>query len=342
MKKTFAIMLIAVMAAALLSGCAMNNKDGSYNGGNSLAMSSPGSIIREPMGGYGEAAPSVTYEYSTSASWTDSDGYDKEGPYTDSSIAAKPLSSAGSTGFSEKIIYTAYASIETVDFDETISNVYDLMDFNGAFIESSNIGGRNYAQSYYGWQTYRTARFTVRVPANRLSDMIGSLDVLGNVTSNSSEGQNITSQFYDTESRLSAYRIQEERLLAMLAKTETVADMIEIESRLSDVRYDIESMTSTLRNWQNLVDYSTLTLSINEVEKFTEYTPIQRPYWQQVNDGFGGTLRSIGDFFKDLLKWLIVNIPVIVILAVLVIIAVILIRRSIRRRSKKGEPDKGE
>lgn len=341
MKKTFAIILSVIMLAALLSGCAMGNKDGGYYGGD-LAMSSPGAILRESMGLSVAAAPSATYEYSTSDSWSDSYDYDRNGMGTDPAVTAQQLSSGGNTGFSEKIIYNAYASIETVDFDETINNVYDLMDFNGAFIESSNIGGRNYAQSYYGWQTYRTARFTVRVPANRLSDMIGSLDILGNVTSNSSDGQNITSQFYDTESRLSAYRIQEERLLAMLAKTETVTDMIEIESRLSEVRYDIESMTSTLRNWQNLVDYSTLTLNINEVEKFTEYTPIQRTYWQQVSDGFGGTLRSIGDFFKDLLKWIIVNIPVIVILAVITVIAVILIKRAIRRRAKKEEPEKGE
>ena len=342
MKKTIAIVLVTVFAALMLCGCAMDATGKSDNGMAynrselGIASSSPSAA---PM-------PSAVYEYDVVKALSGEGGYGGydsnmgTGAVTDAFTAQQTSSAGGGDGYSEKIIYNAYANIETIEFDETINNVYELMDFNGAFIESSSIGGRNYAQSYYGWQTYRSARFTLRVPVYRFAAIIDSLSILGNVTSKSSDAENITSQFYDMESRLSSYRTQEERLLAMLAKADTVTDMIEIESRLAEVRYSIESMTTTLRNWQHQVDYSTLHLFIQEVEKLTEYTPIQRSYWQQVSDGFRGTMRSIGEFFKELFKWVVVNIPVLIILAVIIIAAVIVIKRLLKRsRSRmRGTP----
>ena len=62
----------------------------------------------------------------------------------------------------------------------------------------------------------------------------------------------------------------------MLEKAETVADMITIESRLSEVRYNIESVTSQLNNWQHQVDYSTINLSIYEVKELSPEIAIPR------------------------------------------------------------------
>jgi hypothetical protein len=45
---------------------------------------------------------------------------------------------------------------------------------------------------------------------------------------------------------LKTYRVEEERLLSMLEKADTVADMITIESTLSNVRYEIESRSRSL------------------------------------------------------------------------------------------------
>jgi predicted site-specific integrase-resolvase len=63
--------------------------------------------------------------------------------------------------------------------------------------------------------------------------MTEEISSLGNLTYGNMQAQNITSQFIDTQSRLNAYRIEESRLLSMLEKAETVADMITIETRLS-------------------------------------------------------------------------------------------------------------
>lgn len=344
MKKTIAILLCVIIAAALLSGCGAM-KDAGWNASSSgSGGGSWDNMAREEMGyGYDDGAyapmPSSTPGASYNSSASKPGGEITYAMTAGDTMEAEVISNTGGgDGYAEKIIYTASADIETIEFDETINNVYELMALYGAFIEDSYVGGRNYAQSYHGWQTHRTAHFTLRVPVFRLAAMTESLEVLGNVISLNNSAQNITSQFYDTESRLSSYRTQEERLLAMLAKADTVADMIDIEQRLAEVRYSIESMTTTLRNWQNQVDYSTLTIYITEVAKLTEAAPpLQRSYWEQIGDGFGSTLRSVGNFFMQFFKWIVVNIPILAILAVLAIGGAIIPKRMVRRsRMKKA------
>ena len=236
--------------------------------------------------------------------------------------------------FSEKIIYSASADIETIDFDVTIENVYKMLDMHGAFIETSHVSGMDYAQKYYGYQSYRSAQYTLRVPVTAYTAMTDNLSVLGNVTSLSSTAENITAQFTDTQSRLTTYRTEESRLLAMLEKADTVADMIVIEERLSDVRYQIESLTSTLKNWQNQVDYSTVSLYIREVVKLSENTPIQRSYWGQIGDGMKAMLGAIGDFGKGMLKGIIIVSPVLLILAVIAVVIIIIVKKKTRPKIK--------
>ena len=334
MKKITAVLLLVLFATMILTSCSGSPKsvnemwggssgfgyDGEAPAAPPPELQRPGSIPGDMD--YNDALYDTGYT-NTSTSSGQSDGGLVTAGIVDSS-------------FTEKIIYTASADIETVDFDATIEGVYSLLTNNGGFVENSNIGGRNYAQSYHGWQTFRNAQFTLRIPKDRLNAVTASLATLGNVTSLKSNAENITAQFFDTESRLNSYRTQEERLLNMLSKTDNVTDMISIEERLADIRYQIESLTSTLRNWQSSVDYSTLNLYINEVETFSEIETVQYlTYWQQIGDGLETSTRSVGRFFMELFKGLVINLPVIVILAVIVVIIIIVIKRQARRNAKR-------
>ena len=235
------------------------------------------------------------------------------------------------SSLAEKIIYTVTADIETLSYEETIAQVYELMAIHGAFIESSFVGGINLEHSFHGWSTMRHARFTLRVPTERLNAMTTGLETLGNVASLGSVAENITQQFTDTQSRLNSLRTQEVRLLEMLATAENIEDLLAIEDRLSWVRWEIESMTTTLRNWQTQIDYSTLHLHIREVEAYTLREDDVRTYWQRIGDGVVGTLRGIANFFMALLMWFVVNIPILVLIAVIVVVIILIIKRKYKK-----------
>ena len=138
---------------------------------------------------------------------------------------------------SEQIIYSAYAEIETTEFDASLEAVNALLEQYGAFVENSSVNGSNLYDTYSGTVSHRSASFTLRVPKESYSAMTSGLDTIGNVTYLSSNAENITAQYTDTESQLSAYELEEERLLDILSQAQTVEDMIELESRLSDIRY---------------------------------------------------------------------------------------------------------
>ena len=321
MKRAVVCIIVVLMAIPLFAACAADSAAPAFAPPPPAAPAADAAGFAEPLA-----------EQEDMGAW--SFAYGAELADADSLVAA---GNAAGSGFAERIIFTASAEIETVDFDSTIEGVHEMLRINGGFIESSFVSGRNQWQIQFGHPAWRTANFTLRVPQARLAAMTDGLEDLGNVLSLRNEAVNITAQFVDTESRLTALRIQEERLLNMLRLADNVADMIIIEQSLSEVRMTIESMTATLRNWENQVNFSTLTLHIFEVEEYTESVPIVRTYWQQIGDGLAWTLRDIGRFFTNLLSWFIINLPILIILAAITFAAQLLIRKKIKKiRAKQN------
>lgn len=237
---------------------------------------------------------------------------------------------------SEKIIYSCRAEIETLEFEDTCQEVTRLIARYGGFLESSTVSGNNY---YYSGR--RNAEYVIRIPRVHFEEVTGNLSTLGNVPYCSISAENITASYRDTESRLAAYRVEEERLLAMLEKAETVADMLDIESRLSEVRYEIESLTTTIMGWDSLVNYSTITIYVQEVIEYTETEELG--YWERMGKDFMDNLQGVGEFFKDLFRGIISSLPVLVVLGAVAGVVVLIVRKSRKRRmAKKAGKDHTE
>lgn len=246
------------------------------------------------------------------------------------SIGAATSASVGTANIdTSKIIYTGYAEIETLDFDTCCAAVQSIIDQTGGFLESSSLRA-----GYYHANSLKSAEYTVRIPRESFESVTASLSDLGHVSHCTIQAENVSSAYYDTESRLTTYRTEEERLLAMLEKAETVEDMLDIEDRLADVRYQIESLTSDLRGWDSLISYCTLYLTVEEVEQIVETEEVG--YWENIARGFARTLRGIGRFFSNLLEVLLIFLPVLVLLGAIALVVILLIRRGHRRRAAKA------
>ena len=237
----------------------------------------------------------------------------------------------------DKIIYSASATVETTDFDDTIAKLEALIASYGGFIESSSISGNNYYHSSHGYASSRSADYRIRIPSRDFATLMNSLSELGNVPYSNTYTENITSQYYDVQARLEAYRTEEKSLLDMMEKADNVKDLLEIQEYLSDVRYRIESLQSTLTNWDRQVSYSSISLSVEEVQVYTPESKLT--FGQQLGLALSRGLRSIGEFFRDLLLWLLEALPTLIILAAFVVLVVFIVRRVRRgvkaRREKK-------
>lgn len=263
--------------------------------------------------------------------------YDEAG-FSASTAAGAPVpepeESDAPDGNPEKIIYSADVTVETTDFDNSIAALNALVSSYGGYVQSSSVNGANYYNYSRGYRIDRSASYVIRIPSARFSELMNNISVLGNVPYSYTYTENVTSQYYDVEARLKAYETQEEALLAMMAKAETVTDALAIQAQLSDIRYNIESLQSTLNNWDRRVSYSTVSISIDEV---SEYTPDEEPgYGERLATAFKSGIEDFCEFFKDLLVGIAGSLPVLIILAVIVIIIV----RAVKKNKNKPRKEK--
>ena len=181
----------------------------------------------------------------------------------------------------------------------------------------------------------RWAYYTFRIPAKKFEYFLQLTHTYGNVLSTSRSAQNVTSSYTDFEARLSSLNTQEERLLDMLAKSTDVETLIALEQRLSDVRYEIESIERKLRNYDAQIRYSTIDLTIREVELYTPTVPIRRSFGEKLeialSDGWTQFMRGT----QNLLLGLAASLPTLILLLVLAAAVIICIRIRVKKRKAK-------
>ena len=146
----------------------------------------------------------------------------------------------------------------------------------------------------------------------------------------------MTAQYYDVQAHLKAYQTQETRLLEMMELAETVEDVIILEDRLTELRYKIESLQSSLNNWDRRVSYSTISLSVKEVREYTPEEKVNPTYGEELLQALKDGLENAGEFLKNLLVFLVEVLPVLVILVPIIWLVIWLLRKLIRKLTAKA------
>ncbi len=233
-----------------------------------------------------------------------------------------------------KLIQTAYVDAETEDLDAVLQQLDSRIAEVGGYIENSNVQNG----SAYSGRRYRNADLTVRIPAKELDSFIDKVSTLSNIVSSRKTVDDVTLNYVATESRMKALQTEEARLLELLAKAESLEDLLTVESRLTEVRTELERVTSTLRVLDNQVDYATLHLSVSEVTEYTDTTE-PKTVWQRIGVGFMDSLDGVGTFLENLFVFLIVSLPYVAVIAVIpaVVLLIVGCRKRRKRKQQKQE-----
>lgn len=211
-----------------------------------------------------------------------------------------------------KIIKKAFVDLEAKEFEDTINSIISKVISEDGYVQNSNISGtRLYDKNKY---STRHAELVLRIPKTNFDKFLNEMGNLGNITRKSINGEDVTNEYFDTEAHLKALTIQEERLLELLKKTGELKDIIEIEKELSDVRYKIENLTGTIKKFDNLIDYSTVNININEVYEFKEKAETPITVWQKTVSAFKSSIKIIINFLKSTLIFVGGIIPFILII----------------------------
>lgn len=226
----------------------------------------------------------------------------------------------------EKIIKTVDLTVQTKQYETYVSALEASVSANGGYVENAE----THSGGYYN--SNRHATYTVRIPANNLDAFLAAANENGKIITKTENQQNVTLEYVDLESRISAYKTEQATLTGLLEKAESLENVLAIQERLSEVNYQIESYTAQLRVLENRVSYSTVTLRIDEVERVTEAEP---SLWERIKNTFLDNVDGLVDWLEDAVVSVIGGLPIIIPVVVVAVAAIIIIRKLIKKRKAK-------
>ena len=299
MKKFVLWMMAAVLVAGMLTGC-----------GASSAPALDKATPREEFAAEAPAAPALDVAYGSAGA----EEIGQSVPNTQ-----------------QKLIKTVRMDVETEDLEAMLPKVTEKIDALGGYIENQEL---NNGSSYSSYR-HRSASLTVRVPAEKLTGFVEGVQGVSNVVTYNESTENVTLQYVSTESRVKALEVEQERLLELLAKAENMTDLLEIEARLTDVRYELENVTSQLRVLANQVDYATIYLYISQVRVYTETEP--QTVWQRIGAGFKENLHDMGEDLTDFFVWIVTYSPQLLLWVAIIAVAVKVLKKKLAKRKSGKE-----
>lgn len=260
---------------------------------------------------------------------------------TTPAVSNKDLTSSSestqtSTPTNQKLIRTVYMDAETDDLDILLSNVENRVAALGGYIEHRQV--YNGSQSEY--RRIRNASLTIRIPAPQLDAFVSHVTENANIISTNESAEDVTLTYVEVEGRVTALQTQQARLLELLAQAETMEDLLTIERELTDVRTELEQMQSKLRLYDNLVDYGTVHLSVQEVKEYTQVQEEEPTFWERISEGFNESMENVGESALNALILFITSIPYFLPLIIVTAITLIILRFTVWRKKKPKDTDK--
>ncbi len=239
-----------------------------------------------------------------------------------------------------KLIKNVDMDVETEEYDKLLLNIRAKIEALSGYVENMSTGEDTSIRGQENGNRY--ASITARVPSDKVDQFVTNLSEISNVIRKNETINDITLQYVDLESHKKALLTEENRLMELLESAGNVEDIISIETRLSEVRYQIDSMESQLRIFDNQINYSTVYIYITEVNRLT---PAEgKGTWEKITTGFKENVYLVGKGCKDFVIAILINLPIIVVFATVCILLFFFIR-MIRVKSKlwirRGKKENG-
>lgn len=225
----------------------------------------------------------------------------------------------------QRIVRTGEITIEVERVATSLAEVRTLVTRLGGYVGDSQAGTLE-----------QSATLTLRIPADRFAEALTLLrDLGGDVVAEATREVDVTGQIVDLEARIENLRASEESYRALLARAERIDDVLAVQSRLDEVRMQIEQLVAQLEHVTAQADLSTLSVTLiprpEPVQTQTETWDPGRELGAAV-----AALLAIGQALLTGVIWFaVVWLPILLVLAVL---GLVLLRGVIelRRRVPAG------
>ena len=320
---------VLVMLSGVLSGCGRAREQSLFQTG-------------------AEAKYDSSYQESAAPQYAPEPAYDSNGDYmyeaAETAAEESSLSSLSASGAlrtpsdkSDKLIYSGSLRLQTLEYEKTMQSIHDKIEAVGGFVQYEDESDGNDSW-YYDSESVsrRYAQIEARIPSKEFQDFMDSLQEDGKVLNRHVNVDNISQTYAETEASVKAYEIEQERLLDMMDKAETIEDMIAVEARLSEVEAELGRYKTSLSSMDRDVEYSSVSISVDEVREYTE-KPDDSTFLSRLKETVKSSWSGFLRIMEELLYVVIRLVPFLIVIAVIILIVrAIRKKTSPRRQAKKA------
>lgn len=308
-KKGFGKILVAGLSGALILGM-------------SACGSAAKSEIMQSVNGNGA--------YSTGSSWGSDlamPDYGQSEEMLRDEVINQTTSKENAVQSSRKVIKTAKLSVQTRDYDAFSAALEKKVAEVNAYFQYADVSNTDYRGDR------KQGTYTIRVPEANLNQFLAGVEDIATVTNKTVGEQDVTLSYVDTESRIKSLKIEQDSLLELLKQAQDLDYIIRLQSRLTEVRYEIENYESQLRTFDDKIAYSTVNISAFEVQRVSE--PVPKTVGERISSGWKNTMINISEGTQNFVVWFVVNLPYLVFWGIVITIAVIVVKKKIKKTKRK-------
>lgn len=337
----------AILSAGVLTACSGARKDISYRADSStndaaygeaeaersdeaafagaqVAKSNAGkdSVVTKenevPGASQGEAAEATVPEVSN----PDSNTPDSNTP----DVAEDP-----NVQISEKKIRTVNMEIDTKDIPEKAKALREKVKAMSGYVESEDF------QDNDSYSDFRRMYFTIRIPKDKMDEFLTFVEGEGQIKSRNENLEDVRLQYHDAQAHKNSLEKEQERVLALMDKAENLDQLLILENRLTEIRYQLENYGSQILEYDNRINFATLNLTLTEKSKPEAREQKEEGFTDRLKTGFKENLYGIKWFFEALLFVILVYSPQIIGIAAIVLLLIFLHKREQKAREKKAQ-----
>ena len=197
-----------------------------------------------------------------------------------------------------KLIVTVDIRINSKDVEKSYKSIENkVKEYNGYFDNVESLKNRYY--------------LTIRIPKDNLNNFISFMEESEKIENKNINTQDVTDTYYDTDNRIKNREVLLEKLRNYLKEAKNIDEILKIEDRINTLTYEIERMKGNLQNLQSSIDYSRVTVNIQNQEAIKSNTNIYNKYLNLIS--------FLKEFFSGIIFFIVgfvaVGIPIVLILA---------------------------
>ena len=317
------ILLIAIVSLLVLAACSSLRSAATqapapfaYPTAAPAATSAPGFLENGPA--KGGAAPAPLLAMPQSSDITKSNAQVPPGSVTDNSAATA----------NRLVIQTADLSIVVKDVNARVQALQDMAKAMGGFVVSVNLS-QTYASD---GSRVPQAQVVIRVPQDSLDDALVQIkkDVV-DVQNETRTGQDVTDQYVDMQSRLTAKQAAADQLTKIMQSATKTEDVLAVYNQLQQIDSDIEVLKGQIKYTEQSAALSAISVNIIAEETVK---PLQVAGWKPqgvARDALQSLIFFWQGFIDFLIRFFLYTLPVLITIGIPVFLIFLVLRWILRK-----------